>query len=274
MTRRERRPIRRLIAFKAARVLVIASTLAVAISVNYDFNAKFTPPAVAQSPTPDHHFYAVAPGARSLSHAGVTVQGLGMDGCDSRRVPAEQDAVYYVDNSMPVWLEISPQAGCTSISGYESEISSILSYVNSNTGDTQEGNYFDGIMVDEEDGFGFSVSQLTTLNQYLENQVATTPGHTFWSLEGFVANGGNADGCDWTFSQYKSVLIDGYQAEQAEHQCNINLLNSSTHEAAVTWYSGYTPGNTQANACNPVTTPQSYWDAGKGYYWSNEFAST
>jgi hypothetical protein len=233
-------------------------------------------PVAAQSPSPAHDYYAVAPGTshRTLAHDGVVVEALGMDGCDSRRLPAQADIIYYIAHHEPVWLEVSPQSACASVATFTSEIQGMLNAINSGTADADEGLWFAGVMLDEEDGFGFTVSQLVSLNTAVQNAVATHPGHTFWSLQGFVANGGNANGCDWTNAQYDSVLLAGYQAQQIEHQCNINLVNhAAPRQALVTWSSGYTPGNTRANASNPVTAPP-YHDNGKSYNWACHWVVT
>ncbi|HET8666228.1 MAG TPA: hypothetical protein VFM08_18070 [Nocardioides sp.] len=231
-------------------------------------------PASAQTPDPGHNYYAVRPGDRTLSHTGVTVEALGMDGCDSRRIPAREDVEYYIQHSEPVWLEITPQSGCNAISNYEDEIRIMLNTIDSDTGNTAEGTWFAGVMLDEEDGYGFSVSQLNTLNNAVEGYVGSAPGGTWWSLEGFVASGGNPNGCDWTNAQYDTVIGSGYQAQQVEHQCNINLLNHrSSVEAAVTWNAGYSPGDTQAHASNPVDAPP-YVDWGLAYNWSNHWVPT
>lgn len=230
-------------------------------------------PALAQSPGPGHHYTAVGPGHRTLAYAGVAVQALGMDGCDSRKIDARDDIIYYVNHSEPVWLEISPQS-CSTIGTYESEINGMLNYIAANTPSVDEGEYFDGVMLDEETGFGFSVSQLVTLNTYVQQRVIPTSGNTWWSLEGFSSNGSNANGCEWSYAQYENIITNGFQAQQIEHLCNIRLANDEpTYPTLVTWNSNYDPGDTQAHASNPVDAP-AYHDAGLSYLWSNEFLPT
>jgi hypothetical protein len=232
-------------------------------------------PALAQSPSPGHQYYAVAPGNRTLTHDGVVVEALGMDGCDSRRVPARNDIVYYVNHSEPVWLEVTPQGYCNDVATYKTEISNMLDYIDNNTADADEGDYFAGAMLDEETGYGFGVSALNNLNTAVQNQVVSTPGATWWSVEGFSSDdSSHANGCTWQYADYEDILLGGFQAQQIIRQCNIRLVNHEpTVETLVTWNAGYDPGDTQVHASDPIDAP-CYVDAAHTWRWSNHWVPT
>jgi hypothetical protein len=210
----------------------------------------------AQSPAPGHHFFAVSPNdAYQPDHAGVVVQGLGMGSCDSREAPTKAMTVRYIEGDTPVWTEISAQATCGSISDYERHISSIISYIQANVTSSGIGKYWAGFMMDEETGWMFSPAQLETLNGYISSQMESLSGVPWWSLEGFVSDGDDGDGCAWSHATYDAVLGDGWQAEQIEHDCNVDLVNYAVTDTAVTWNSTYyAPGMTEASASGAVNT--------------------
>lgn len=233
-------------------------------------------PARAQSPGPNHHFYAVGVSSYDPSHAGVVVEALGMGSCDPRLSGAETMTVQYIDNDIPVWTEITPQDYCGSVSYYKGVAQTLANYVETYANQTKASKYWAGLMMDEEDGYGFTVSQLASINTGVQNVMDGTLGVSWWSLEGFVGNGSHPDGCDWTHSDYSSVLQQGWQAQQIVHQCNANLVDYGATDTAVTWNANYpAPGESESSASGAVSTAAYHVVLGQyAYYWSNHWVAT
>lgn len=82
----------------------------------------------AQSPSPTNTFGNVAPGVTSVpsGSSGIVVEGLGGGACYYSASSVETSTVYWLDNYWPTWTEISPQAGCKTVAGYESEVDAIV----------------------------------------------------------------------------------------------------------------------------------------------------
>ena len=156
-------------------------------------------PAWAQSPVPNAYFLDWAPGNHSATTNGLQVEGLGGINCSYSQSSVEAAAVYDLNTLRHATIvEISPQSGCGTISQYETLISNINAYVVAHAPNHYV-QLFGGFIMDEEPGFGFSYSQLVTLNEHVSSVVTSTSGSDWW-----YANQGNCSGC-WTQSQYNTL---------------------------------------------------------------------
>lgn len=155
--------------------------------------------AVAQLPQPNAYFENWAPGNHTSTTNGLQVEGLGGINCSYSQSSVESATVYDLNTQRQATItEISPQSGCGSISQYESLVDNIVSYVEAHAG-SEANHLWGGILLDEEPGFGFSYSQLLTLNTHVSNTLRGTPGITWW-----YENQGNCSGC-WSQSQYNAL---------------------------------------------------------------------
>ena len=192
-----------------ARVLTAGIAAAVMVCV--------AGPAGAQSPTPTVYMKDVAPGGGFPSGASaVVVEGLGSLGCAYSQSSIQTATVSFVNNLRKTVTEISPQSGCASIASYESLLNGIKNYVEANA--NNPGQYWAGFMLDEEPGFGFSSSQLETLNNYTENIMVSTPGLS-WYFQEDQPNG-------WVLSTYNSILGYSWPAPQVYTGSMASATNS------------------------------------------------
>ncbi|HET7388887.1 MAG TPA: hypothetical protein VFJ19_19715 [Nocardioidaceae bacterium] len=238
-------------------------------------------PTYAQNPSPDSHFYAVKTSEYTPdSHRGVVVQGLGLPGsgnCPGTTLAGlEAETVNYINNHLPVFSEISPQDYCHSVSGYKNIISDVVNYVAANTNSSDEETYWDGIMVDEEPAFGFSVSQLEDLNQYVSNTMGQVPGYPFWATENFVPAGSHPDGCAWTEATWDAVTGNSIPAPQIVTNCMVTLANhNATDGILVTWSTSYAcPWCTESYSTGKIHGAPFYHPVNGHSYWSNRWAPT
>jgi hypothetical protein len=185
--------------------------------------------AMAQSPAPNAYFEQWAPGSYGDNTNGLQVEGVGSLGCGPSESSIEAQTVYDINTDRQATIsELSPQSICGSISQYESLVSQIASYVEANAGSRAVRLWGGiGILLDEEPGFGFSYSQLVTLNESVYNTMLNTPGVSFW-----YEDQGNCPGC-WTQSQYDnltynaSVGYDGIPAPQVYNSFMAGQANAS-----------------------------------------------
>ncbi|MHB1980828.1 MAG: hypothetical protein ACYCOS_03815 [Sulfobacillus sp.] len=236
------------------------------------------PPAAAQSPSPYVYFQDVSPSAGTPPadpapgvQPVIVVEGLGAGQCGGGYTTlneVETATTYWIDQGYMTVTEVSPQSCGGSISTWETVINDITQYVEASPG-SSPGSLWDGVMVDEESGFGYTPSQLETLNGYVSDVMATTPGISWWSTEDFSGQG------DWSQSQYDSIIGSSWNATQNVTQYMISLTNTwisnGTGSVLVTWSPTYAyPYNTQAGASAVINGSPFYQN---GYYWSNEWTS-
>lgn len=183
------------------------------------------------SPSPDEYMYdskplAAAPpqypGEVDIPRA-IVVEGLGAGHCgtstDFTEAKIEQSTVTWLNNFYNVVTEITPQANCASLSTYEGEIDRIVAYVEAHASAFAPTNWA-GIMIDEEPGYGFTVSQLESLNNHMASTMSGTPGMSWFFLED-QPNG-------WVLSTYNAILAagTGWPAPQAYSLSMVNAINS------------------------------------------------
>ncbi len=174
--------------------------------------------AVAQSPAPNAYFLDWAPGNYSDTTNGLQVEGLGSLGCAYSQSSIESMTIYDVNTRLQATItEISPQSYCGSVSQYESLVNNITNYVETYAS-AHVGNLWGGFILDEEPGFGFSYSQLMTLNTYVSNRLINTPGVTWW-----YENQGNCSGC-WTQTQYDNLTLSNATPGIAAPQVYNNFM--------------------------------------------------
>lgn len=184
----------------------------------------------AQSPFPNGHFLDVPPGSGYPNGwQGVIVEGLGQINCYYSTSSVETSTVNFVQMPNNTITEISPQSVCGTISQYETLISNIIQYVNAHA--SNAGSRWAGIMLDEEagsasdcgpSGFGFSASQLQTLNNYAANAFSSTPG-----AEWFFTQDAVPTGC-WNESTYENVISLSNAAPQIYTGYMASLANGSS----------------------------------------------
>jgi hypothetical protein len=177
---------------------------------------------VAQSPAPGSYMEDARPGVSWPAGAGsAVVEGLGSLSCNAySQSSIQSQTVNWINAGHWVSTEITPQSYCGSIAQYESLLTGIKNYVEANA--KSPGSHWAGFMLDEESGYGFSVSQLTTLNQFVENMMATTPGMSWYFTEDFP-NGSNGD---WTLSQWNTMLGMSWPAPQVYNSYMISFTNN------------------------------------------------
>jgi hypothetical protein len=179
--------------------------------------------ALAQSPTPGHHFLDWRPSVfKTRSSQGVVVEGVGSGHCAYSFSSIEKATLRYVRAKKPVWTELSPQSHCASLTSYKSMIHSLIHYVR-HRAPTDAKNYWAGVMLDEEPNFGFSVSSVISLNRYAINQTGPLPGLTFVSTEDATWSGA------WTQRQYDNIVRGTVPAPQVYNSYMVRIANNS-HE--------------------------------------------
>jgi hypothetical protein len=182
--------------------------------------------AMAQSPAPNAYFLDWAPGNHTSTTNGLQVEGLGGINCSYSQSSVESATVYDLNTRRQATItEISPQSVCGSISQYESLVNNITNYVEHYAA-THTANLWGGFMLDEEPGFGFSYSQLVTLNTYTANRLVSTPGITWW-----YENQGNCSGC-WTQAQYDNLTYyPGKYSGNAAPQVYNNFMRDQANSS-------------------------------------------
>jgi len=177
--------------------------------------------AAAQSPTPASKMLDSRPGAGWPPGAGAAVvEGLGsIGGCAYSESSIRSQTVSWINQGHWVATEITPQSACGTISAYESLLLRIRNYVEANA--VAPGSHWAGFMLDEESGYGFGVSQLVTLNRYVESIMAATAGMSWYFTEDFP-NGSNGD---WTIDQWNLVLASSWPAPQVYNSYMVSFTN-------------------------------------------------
>lgn len=249
-----------------SRMALILSMVLMAVSFAWTGSVD---KARAQSPTPTYQMGDSYPGnGFPTGSSAVAVEGLGSLGCSYSASSIESATVSWTSQGKKVVTEISPQSACGTISQYESLLNGILTYVE--TYGTNPGTYWAGFMLDEEPGFGFTASQLETLNAYVESILVTTAGLT-WYFQEDQPNG-------WILSTYNTILRNSWPAGQAYTSSMVGAMNAecSTYancENLVTVDSYLaSPWNSPSYVTGLVNgTPwsASYWGTGSWYnFWT------
>lgn len=230
----------------------------------------------AQSPFPNGHFLDVPPGSGYPSGwQGVIVEGLGQINCSYSTSSVETSTVNFIQMPNDTITEISPQSVCGTISQYETLISNIIQYVNAHASNAP--NRWAGIMLDEEagsasdcgaSGFGFTASQLQTLNNYAYNAFLNTPGAEWYFTQDAVPSG-----C-WNQSIYNNVVGSSNAAPQIYTTYRASLANGSSSVTGeynmVTYQTTYTTYyyHSETAAVNAVNgAPFSLY----GWNWDDKF---
>lgn len=201
------------------KTLLRSALFSLVVTVFLGASAALVPAmlAFAQSPTPSWDMLDERPGnGYPTGYNAVVVEGLGiLNGCAYSESSVEQATVNFINSGLQTVTEVSPQSGCGTISQYETLIQQIVSYVEAHS--SNPGRYWAGIMLDEEPGFGFSVSQLEALNSYVANEMASTPGMSWWFAED-QPNG-------WYLSDYNALLGNSWPAPQVYSSSMATAVN-------------------------------------------------
>lgn len=250
------------------RFRIVWMSIIVSLGLVFLVLVPFASPAAAQSPYPNFYFYDVAPGSTSVpaGAGGVVVEGLGSNLCAFSLSSIETSTVYWLQNGYYTWTEISPQSGCNTLSGYETTVQSIISYVEANS--PNAGSLWNGIMLDEESNFGFSVTDLQSLNASVVNDLSGLT-FTWWSTEDFSAIN------TWSQSDYNSIVSNSYPAPQISTSYMVTLVNnwesSYGGNQIVTWSTTYpAPYNSESASVDAINGSPFYQ---AGSYWDNEYVN-
>ncbi len=184
------------------------------------------------SPSPSYYAYDSRPNngyppkypGEANNPQAVVVEGLGArlgGGCLNEssafsEANIKSQTVAFINDYDNVITEISPQEYCASLSSYEALIDRIVSYVEAHA--TSPGQFWAGIMLDEEPGFGFSVSELKLLNAHVKSTMSGTPGMSWYFLED-QPNG-------WSLAHYDAILGSGWPAPQVYSSSMKSAVNN------------------------------------------------
>ncbi|HEX9044432.1 MAG TPA: hypothetical protein VF802_05330 [Candidatus Limnocylindrales bacterium] len=268
--------LRRTVCPQSLVAKLLRSALAVALSVPL---SAFAQTALAQSPAPTYYMDDSRPGNSFPPNApytsgpagAVVVEGLGSINCSGSyysQSQIESAAVQWINASYNTVIEISPQTACGTLSQYESLVNGITTYVEGHA--SYPGQYWGGFMLDEEPGFGFSASDLESLNIYTQGVMKTTPGMSWYFTED-QPNG-------WGLSTYNAILESSWPAPMAYTTSMVNAINAacSTYSVCTNLVTVDTNFSYPWNDYQYVTplvngTPwqTSYWAA--AYYWWNAY---
>ncbi len=234
--------------------------------------AGFSEPAQAQSPTPNHYMEDSYPGNAFPSDDAdaVVVEGLGSLDCSSfSEASIKSWTVEWTVRQRKVVTEISPQSACGSISEYEILLTRIKDYVEANA--HYPSGRWAGFMLDEEPGYGFSPSQLESLNARVEEMMVNTPGMS-WYFQEDQPNG-------WELSTYNAILGNSWPAGQAYTSSMVSAMNAvcSTYAVCVNAVTINSYNSSPWNSLSYVSglvhdgSPwqNNYWNV--GWYWGNKW---
>ncbi len=126
-------------------------------------------------------------------------------------------------------------------------------------------------MLDEEPDFGFSVSSLISLNDYVVRQTVSLPGVTFVATEDATWSGA------WSQSQYNRIVGTTQPAPQVYNSYMVKIVNASRKvDNLVTWTTtagypfnsgSYTTGRIKGAPYVESFGTRKKWD------WSNQWQS-
>jgi hypothetical protein len=208
-----------------ARIRLIALVVAT-VSASTLTSAVLSSSANAQTPSPTLHLAdSATPTFPSGANAGI-VEATGLIGRCGSLSSAESTTVSWTDSNKYVITEVSPQdyssGDCGTISQYETALSSLVTYVE--TYGHNPGTYWGGIMLDEEPGYDFSVSQLETLNNYVDNLMVATSGVSWFYTENQPTSW--SSNSTTNLQDYNGLISSSWAAPQAYNQNFINVVNS------------------------------------------------
>lgn len=223
--------------------------------------------AVAQNPTPSSTFIDVNPGYSKLAgYPGVVVKGLDYD-CGFAESQIGYYTVDWLENYYPVWTEISiyntPECPAT-IQDYKNEVAYLVSYVESSNPSFLADGWL-GIMVDEEQDYGFSTSDLETLNAYIQQEMQSTVGVAWWATEN--------DTYSWSQSTFDTITSSSVAADQISSSYMVSLVNGLGYGGnLVTWTtSGVSyPWTSESYDDGQINGTPFLWQENSSY-WDNEF---
>ena len=226
-------------------------------------------PAWAQSPGTNSTFIDYSP-SNYHTGRGVIVEGLGWGSCPYSLSSTESETVRYINASIPVIAEVSPQSACASTSTYDNDFDALEDYVVAHASAAKYQRFWGGIMVDEEDGFGFSVGQIEGMNNSLDATMRTVNGPPWWYTEDFSST--NA----WSESTWNSIVGYSNPAPQIASTYMKNLVNHEyeNNYVLVTWSSTYpSPFNTRSYDDGSIggSPYTNYFGFTTVWYWDNEF---
>ena len=230
--------------------------------------AGFSELAQAQSPTPNHYMEDSYPGNPFPSGAdAVVVEGLGSLDCSFSESSIKSWTVEWTVRQRRVVTEITPQSACGTISEYKILLTRIKDYVEANA--HYPAGRWAGFMLDEEPGYGFSPSQLESLNASVEEMMVNTPG-MYWYFQDDQPNG-------WGLSTYNAILGYSWQAGQAYTSSMVSAMNaecstySSCHNVVTVNSYNSSPWNSLSYVSGLVRDgspwQNDYWNT--GWYWGN-----
>src|SRR5215831_6368930 len=150
--------------------------------------------ALAQSPPPNVTALAYRPSTLGGTATGIVVEGVGSGGCAFTLASVKAATVHYIRKHKPTWTELSPQRGCATLARYKQMIHGIITYVRARVPGLAA-TWWAGFMLDEEPNFGFTASQVVSLNKYAASQAKALPGVTSVFAEDATWSGG------WTTSR-------------------------------------------------------------------------
>jgi len=252
------RAVTALVIIATSSLLLINPASAQTTPANYLFNSY---PSQAYPPTAPYE---------STAPDGIVVEGLyPCEGSYYSISSVEQWTVHWANAGDDTVTEISAYASCQTLSAYESELNQITKYVEANA--TNPGKYWGGLMIDEEGGYGFSASQLETLNLYIQNIMSSTTGLSWYFTE--------IEPNSWNTATYNTILesswadpesyststIGDVNAECTTYGMCTNMVEVDTEFAYP--YDDYAYVTGQVNG---TAWTNSYWG---GAYWANLWRS-
>ena len=226
--------------------------------------------ALAQSPKPNVTALDYRPSTLGGTATGIVVEGVGSGACAFTLASVKAATVHYIRKHKPTWTELSPQRGCATLARYKQMIHGIVTYVRARVPGLAA-TWWAGFMLDEEPNFGFSASQVISLNKYAVAQTNALPGVTFVFTENATWSGG------WTQSQYNRIVGATEAAPQVYNSFMVKIVNNS-HQITnlVTWTKTIpAPFNTRTGASGKIKgKPYSQpFGTGKTRNWSNRWRS-
>lgn len=227
--------------------------------------------ASALSPNPNANFWDSAPGSPNYNHSGVIVEGLGLYSCSYSLSSLESGTIASLNSSHTTLAEISPQSGCATIAQYETAVKDIENYVSDHL--TKSEAYWGGVILDEEPDFGFSYSQLHTLNGYVGNLLTNNPYGGWWFTNLATYSG------YWTQAQYTDLTVDanGDPAPQVYTNFEASAANGAgfTENMVTTWSGAPSPYNTASYAWGKIDgNPfEAYFGFSSVKYWTWPYTS-
>jgi hypothetical protein len=223
--------------------------------------------AEAQNPSPRSAFVDIAPG-RAIPHNvdGVIIEGLGSGNCSFSLSSVLQATVRSINQGKATITEFSPQPQCSTIAGYQAKSMATVNYVKAHAPNYRR--FWAGIMLDEEDGFGFGVNSLIGLNKNVVGQMNALHSTAVLFTQDF--SGTNV----WSQRDYNNVIAGSVAAPQVATNYMRRLVAGSGARAnLVTWSKTYpAPYNSlQASAGAVAGLPYFGNFYGTPGYWSDEF---